>query len=91
MSLNILFYQFGLEKKGEKTLNFWPKLLTNPFAKNWNFATCLYQCFCILGKDFLYHECRQTLFWSIWRRKTKDKKTWNFPLKNHGLMPLQKM
>ena len=40
MSLNILFYQFGLEKKGEKTLNFWPKLLTNPFAKNWNFATC---------------------------------------------------
>ena len=33
MSLNILFYQFGLEKKGEKTLNFWPKLLTNPFAK----------------------------------------------------------
>ena len=36
---NTLSDQIGQESEGKETSNFWPKVWTNPFVKNANYAT----------------------------------------------------
>ena len=57
------------KKKSKETWNFWPKLWTNPFLKNANFAIFWYQCSFSLEKLFVYQEHYQTFFFCEFGQK----------------------